>query len=158
MKNSIIIGLVAIVLLGGIWYVGRGAQMNNSNTNETANISQSMDTNTDGFKVEDVVVGTGDEAKAGDLVAVNYTGTLDNGTKFDSSYDHGNPIVFQLGSGQVIEGWDKGIAGMKVGGKRRLTIPPSMGYGDRTVGPIPANSILHFETELMGVQHPKAGE
>lgn len=105
----------------------------------------------DELKIEDLVVGSGAEAKAGDEVKVHYSGTLTDGTKFDSSFDRNEPFEFTLGAGQVIEGWDKGFAGMKVGGKRKLTIPASMGYGDREIGPIPANSTLIFEVELLEV-------
>ena len=106
-----------------------------------------------GLVIVDERIGTGAEAKAGDMVSVNYLGTLTNGTKFDSSYDRGEPIEFMLGSGQVIKGWDQGLLGMKVGGKRKLTIPADMAYGDRAVGNlIPANSTLVFEVELVGVK------
>lgn len=106
-----------------------------------------------GLKVEDVTVGTGAEAVVGKMVGVHYTGWLMDGKKFDSSYDHGGPFTFQLGVGQVIKGWDEGVAGMKVGGKRKLTIPPALAYGDRDVGNglIPANSTLMFEVELLAV-------
>lgn len=101
---------------------------------------------------EDVVVGSGDEAVAGKRVSVHYTGTLTDGSKFDSSLDRGKPFEFQLGGGQVIQGWDQGVQGMKVGGKRRLTIPPEMGYGARGFPPvIPANATLVFDIELLGV-------
>ncbi|CAH0048161.1 unnamed protein product [Clonostachys solani] len=94
----------------------------------------------------------GREAKAGDSVSVHYRGTLaSNGEKFDASYDRGRPLSFKLGAGQVIQGWDQGIKGMVVGEKRKLTIPPSLGYGDQKVGPIPAGSTLIFETELMAI-------
>lgn len=107
----------------------------------------------DGLKVEDLTVGTGAEAMAGENVSVHYTGWLTNGTKFDSSYDHGGPFSFPLGAGQVIKGWDEGVAGMKVGGKRRLTIPPELAYGSAEVGGgiIPPNSTLIFEVELLAV-------
>lgn len=105
-----------------------------------------------GLQIQDEVVGTGTEAVAGKKVTVNYTGTLIDGTKFDSSFDHGQPFGFNLGAGEVIAGWDQGVAGMKVGGKRKLTIPPSLGYGSQTVGPIPANSTLVFEVELLSVE------
>jgi FKBP-type peptidyl-prolyl cis-trans isomerase len=101
--------------------------------------------------VVDLVVGTGATAATGDTVTVNYVGTLTNGTKFDSSYDRNQPFTFVLGAGQVIAGWDQGIPGMKVGGKRRLTIPPSLGYGNVAYGPIPANSTLIFEVELVSI-------
>lgn len=101
---------------------------------------------------EDLVVGNGSEAVAGKKVSVHYTGTLTNGSKFDSSLDRGQPFQFQLGAGQVIRGWDQGVAGMKVGGKRRLTIPPELAYGARGFPPvIPPNSTLVFEVELLGV-------
>ena len=100
---------------------------------------------------QDLVVGTGATAATGDTVTVNYVGTLTNGTKFDSSYDRGQPFTFRLGAGQVIAGWDQGVVGMRVGGKRRLTIPPSLGYGGQANGPIPANSTLIFEIELLSI-------
>jgi FKBP-type peptidyl-prolyl cis-trans isomerase len=101
--------------------------------------------------IVDINVGTGATAAAGDTLTVNYVGTLQNGQKFDSSYDRGTPFTFQLGAGAVIAGWDQGIPGMRVGGKRRLTIPPSLGYGNQAVGPIPANSTLIFEVELVSI-------
>ena len=100
---------------------------------------------------QDLVVGTGATAATGDTVTVNYVGTLANGTKFDSSYDRNQPFTFRLGAGQVIAGWDQGVVGMRVGGKRRLTIPPSLGYGSQANGPIPANSTLIFEIELLSI-------
>jgi FKBP-type peptidyl-prolyl cis-trans isomerase FkpA len=105
------------------------------------------------LKIEDVKVGTGDEAAAGKAVTVHYTGWLTSGTKFDSSKDHGQPFTFQLGAGQVIKGWEQGVTGMKVGGVRKLTIPPSLGYGANGAGGvIPPNATLVFEVELLGVQ------
>lgn len=101
--------------------------------------------------VEDLVVGTGATAVIGDTLTVNYVGTLTNGTKFDSSYDRGTPFVFQVGAGRVIAGWDQGVPGMKVGGKRRLTIPPSLAYGSQAVGSIPANSTLLFDVDLVSI-------
>jgi len=105
------------------------------------------------LETEDVVVGKGREAKTGDTVHVQYTGTLMNGKKFDSSYDHGgDPFKFTLGKGEVIKGWDQGVAGMVIGEVRKLTIPPEMGYGARGFPPvIPPNSVLVFEVELLGV-------
>ncbi len=101
--------------------------------------------------IEDLVVGTGATAATGDTVTVHYVGTLTNGQKFDSSYDRGQPFTFRLGSRQVIAGWEQGIPGMRVGGKRRLTIPPALGYGSQANGPIPANSTLIFEVDLVSI-------
>jgi FKBP-type peptidyl-prolyl cis-trans isomerase len=101
--------------------------------------------------IDDLVVGTGATAATGDTVVVHYVGTLTNGTKFDSSYDRGQAFAFRIGAGQVIAGWDQGVPGMKVGGKRRLTIPPSLAYGSQAVGSIPANSTLVFEIELLSI-------
>jgi len=105
------------------------------------------------LKVDDVKVGTGAEATAGKSVTVHYVGTLTDGSKFDSSRDRNQGFTFRLGAGQVIQGWDKGVAGMKVGGVRKLTIPPDMGYGTRGFGSvIPPNSTLIFEVELLDVK------
>jgi FKBP-type peptidyl-prolyl cis-trans isomerase len=104
------------------------------------------------LNIEEMQAGTGDEATAGKKVSVHYTGWLTDGTKFDSSLDRGRPFEFSLGAGQVIKGWDQGVAGMKVGGKRKLTIPPDLGYGDRGAGGvIPPGATLVFEVELLGV-------
>jgi FKBP-type peptidyl-prolyl cis-trans isomerase len=101
----------------------------------------------------DLVVGTGDEAVAGKKVSVHYVGTLLDGSKFDSSRDRDEPFEFGLGRGQVIKGWDEGVAGMRVGGKRKLVIPPEMGYGKRGFPPvIPPDSTLVFEVELLAVR------
>ncbi len=102
--------------------------------------------------VKDEVVGKGAVAKAGDEVEVHYTGTLTDGTKFDSSRDRKETFKFPLGGGRVIKGWDEGVAGMKVGGKRKLTIPPNLGYGSRNMGKIPPNSTLLFDVELIAVK------
>jgi peptidylprolyl isomerase len=110
------------------------------------------DTGKQELKYEDLKVGTGEQARPGDQVEVHYTGWLKDGTKFDSSLDRGKPFPFKLGAGDVIKGWDQGVAGMKVGGKRKLTIPPELAYGNRTRGPIPANSTLVFEVELLKVE------
>jgi hypothetical protein len=104
------------------------------------------------LQIEDIVVGTGAEAATGDTISAHYTGTFANGSKFDSSYDRGTPFSFELGAGNVIAGWDQGILGMKVGGKRKLAIPPSLGYGEAGIpGAIPPNSTLYFEVELVSV-------
>ena len=116
----------------------------------------------DGVKTEsglqywDITEGTGKVAKEGDGVRVHYTGWLTNGKKFDSSVDAGRPFTFVLGNGEVIKGWDEGVAGMKVGGKRQLRIPADLGYGENGTpdGTIPPNSTLIFDVRLLGVQEP----
>ena len=106
-----------------------------------------------GLTIEDLVVGNGDTAAAGQRVSVHYTGWTTDGKKFDSSKDRGQPFMFSLGEGEVIRGWDEGVAGMKVGGKRKLTIPPELGYGSRGAGKvIPPNATLLFEVELLAVR------
>ncbi len=100
---------------------------------------------------EEIKEGTGAEAKAGDKVSVHYVGTLTNGTKFDSSRDRNSPFSFTIGKGEVIQGWDQGIPGMKIGGIRKLTIPPMLAYGETAQGSIPASSTLIFEVELLSI-------
>src|SRR6187431_2870610 len=109
-------------------------------------------TSPSGLQYEDLTVGDGATARAGDRVTVHYTGWLTDGTKFDSSVDRGQPFVFVIGRGQVIAGWDQGVATMKVGDKARLTIPSELGYGARGAGGvIPPNATLIFDVELLGV-------
>ena len=108
----------------------------------------------DGLKYTDLVLGKGARPKTGQTVKVHYVGTLTNGTKFDSSRDRGQPFSFALGEGQVIPGWDEGVATMRVGGRRKLIIPPKLGYGEAGAGggTIPPNATLVFDIELLGVQ------
>ncbi len=106
------------------------------------------------LQIEDIVVGTGVSPTKGQTVMVHYTGWLTDGKKFDSSVDRGTPFEFKIGVGEVIQGWDQGVLTMKIGGKRKLTIPPELAYGSRDVGSglIPANSTLVFEVELLGLK------
>src|SRR4051812_45492440 len=118
----------------------------------------SLTTTPSGLQYKDLEVGTGPEAKKGDQVEVHYTGWLRNGTKFDSSHDHDRPFTFTLGQHKVIPGWDEGVQGMKVGGKRKLLIPPKLGYGEQGSPPkIPPNSELTFEIELLAVYRHVTG-
>jgi FKBP-type peptidyl-prolyl cis-trans isomerase len=121
---------------------------------QTASSTMSTDTETTGqLQIVDTIVGTGEAASAGDTVTVNYVGSLTNGTVFDASANHGSEgFTFPLGAGQVIKGWDQGVAGMRVGGKRHLVIPAALAYGDQAVGNvIPANSTLVFDIELLKI-------
>jgi peptidylprolyl isomerase len=119
---------------------------------EGGGTSAGFTTTRSGLKYKDEVVGKGAEAKPGNTVLVHYTGTLKDGTKFDSSRDRKEPFDFELGAGKVIKGWDEGVAGMKVGGRRTLVIPPALGYGERGAGKsIPPNAELHFDVELVKI-------
>lgn len=109
-------------------------------------------TTSSGLRYIDVSAGEGEAAKSGDTAAVHYTGWLVNGTKFDSSVDRGEPFLFPLGAGRVIRGWDEGVDGMMVGGVRKLIVSPELGYGSRSIGPIPPDSTLIFEVELLGIE------
>ncbi len=142
MKSSYRSSLIAIVVL--TLGVGVGGSMAESNQEVTT---------PSGLKYVDQTVGTGDVAVVGKNVSVHYTGWLENGKKFDSSVDRGQPFSFPLGAGRVIKGWDEGVQGMKVGGKRKLTIPSDLGYGSRGAGGvIPPNATLIFDVELLGVR------
>ena len=109
-------------------------------------------TTSTGLKYVDEVIGTGEKPRLGKTVVVHYTGTLTDGTKFDSSVDRGQPFEFRIGTGSVIRGWDEGILSMQVGGKRKLIVPPDLGYGAQAKNKIPPNSTLIFEVELLGVK------
>ena len=136
--QSLAILLPVLVLALGLWACGGG-----SSPTDTSGSTQ--------LGITEMVVGSGATAATGDTVTVHYLGTFTNGQKFDSSYDRGTPFSFRVGAGQVIQGWDLGVPGMKVGGKRRLTVPPSLGYGSQAYGPIPGNSTLVFEIELLSI-------
>jgi FKBP-type peptidyl-prolyl cis-trans isomerase len=157
-KNIIVFIIIIIIIIGGAYFLWQ----NNSKASEAA-LSQSQNSQSQnnasasydiqGMKVEILKEGTGAAAKAGDKVTVNYTGTLSDGTKFDSSLNPGRtPFQFTLGQNQVIQGWELGVSGMKVGEKRRLTIPPELGYGAQGAnGVIPPNATLTFEIDLLGI-------
>ncbi len=150
-KNTIIAIAIAIVLVGVLFggdLVG-GIFTNTNNDTNTQDTNMKNDTQ---LQVQDLVVGTGDVAVAGKQVTVHYTGLFTSGEKFDSSRDRGTPFAFTLGAGQVIKGWDIGVEGMKVGGKRLLTIPPELAYGPNDYQSIPGNSTLIFEVELLEVK------
>lgn len=140
--RSIAIALVVVLALGAIGYVFW--HKNSSTEAEVKTVS--------GLRYVDLQEGTGPTPKLGQMVTVHYTGTLENGTKFDSSLDRGQPFEFRIGTGQVIRGWDEGLMSMKVGGKRKLIIPPALGYGARAQPNIPANSTLIFNVELLNVK------
>lgn len=121
------------------------------NTNVNMNTAPAPAVSAGGLVIKTVQEGSGPAAQNGDLVSVHYVGTLTDGTKFDSSRDRGTSFSFTLGAREVIQGWDLGVAGMKVGERRMLTIPPELGYGSRGVGPIPPNATLIFDVELLGI-------
>jgi len=150
--NIILAVVICLILAGVLIFISINNKANNkinmdSNNNDTNNVANNTPTNT---------IGEGEIAKAGDVVSMNYTGRLENGTVFDSNVDpkfnHVQPFEFTLGAGQVISGWDKGIVGMKVGEKKTLTIPPEDGYGANGQGPIPPNATLIFDVELLAIK------
>lgn len=156
MKLLLSIALIALVaLVGYVAYLGfTGTPASLPFAGNASSVATSSLNMTNEMQSTDVVVGTGVEAVAGKKVTVEYVGTLTNGTKFDASKDHGKAFTFTLGAGQVIKGWDQGVLGMKVGGKRNLVIPPDLAYGATGTpgGPIPPNATLHFEIELLKVE------
>lgn len=152
-KNFIIaciIGVLSLFIFAYFIFGMGGGPASNTITADTPN--GATPTAAENVKIEDIEEGTGPEVKSGDTVVMHYTGTLTDGTKFDSSVDRNEPFETQIGVGQVIQGWDLGVVGMKVGGKRKLTIPPSLGYGAQATGSIPANSILIFDLELLEIK------
>jgi FKBP-type peptidyl-prolyl cis-trans isomerase len=158
MNKNLIIGLVAvIVLIGGVYYFSQADEVaKTAGGSSTAALSSETNNQTNfdiqGMKIEILQQGTGEAVKNGDKVTVNYVGTLEDGTKFDSSIDRGQPFVFTPGEGSVIKGWELGVVGMKVGEKRKLTIPPEMAYGSQGAGGvIPPNATLTFEIDLLAI-------
>jgi peptidylprolyl isomerase len=151
-KNFIISVIIGILVLVVFAYFIFGLNGSNNSGTPTQPSPQTNAATTEKLQIQDEKIGSGAAVKKGDTVKINYVGTLANGTKFDASADHGGPFVTQIGVGQVIKGWDEGIIGMKVGGKRKLIIPPSLGYGNQATGSIPANSTLIFQVELVGIE------
>ncbi len=151
-KQQNIIGATALIASVAliIWGSGRAT----APVNETVgNLSMETITMNNNLKITDVQVGSGEEAKVGDHVMVHYTGKLDDGSVFDSSVPRGTPFDFKIGEGRVIAGWEQGVPGMKVGGKRVLVIPPELGYGANGYPPvIPPSATLTFEIELLGIK------
>jgi FKBP-type peptidyl-prolyl cis-trans isomerase len=160
---AVIVGIVVVVFFLGARFIMTFTS-NNSNvatvSSATENTNNNMNQNSQATStasatqliIKDTVVGTGAEAKAGDLVTVNYTGKFADGKVFDSSIPRGKPFDFTLGVGMVIPGWDQGVAGMKVGGKRSLVIPSDLAYGPNDYNGIPGGSTLYFDVELVGVK------
>ena len=145
MTKAIVFGVITAMAIAAVLFIalGTGGGGGRSSSGEVTTPS--------GLRYIDEVVGTGQSPKPGQNVTVQYTGTLQDGTKFDSSLDSGQPYKFQIGAGRVIEGWDEGIMTMKVGGKRRLIVPPNLAYGAVGRPKIPPNSTLFFEVELLGI-------
>lgn len=153
-KLIVALAALAVVLLavcGGGSDDGENASEAGSGSDEEATCDQGVVETDSGLKYEILECGDGETAEKGDTVSVHYVGTLADGTKFDSSRDRGEPFSFPLGAGQVIQGWDEGVAGMQIGETRKLTIPPELGYGPQGTGPIPPNATLIFEVELLDI-------
>ncbi|MDB5194165.1 MAG: FKBP-type peptidyl-prolyl cis-trans isomerase [Parcubacteria group bacterium] len=149
-QNEYIAVAIGIAVIGFLLFGSSFWGLFTSSDSITATTT-TMNIPASGVHTEDIVIGTGATAVPGDTVTVNYVGTLTDGKVFDSSYDRKQPLSFVLGAGQVIRGWDEGFKGMRVGGKRRLIIAPDYGYGNQNIGPIPANSTLVFDVELLDV-------
>jgi FKBP-type peptidyl-prolyl cis-trans isomerase len=150
MKKIVLIVVILIIATSVFYFLSNKGK--EPKFEENKNIIPTNNVQTiNSMKIETLKQGTGEGAKNGDRVIVHYTGTLENGTKFDSSLDRNQPFSFTLGTGQVIQGWDLGVLGMKINEKRKLTIPPELGYGSTGIGPIPPNATLIFEVELLGI-------
>ncbi len=141
----------AQVVKSGVVVVGDGINVNSERAEALLDASDKRG-NIKKLVIDDIVIGTGAEVTKGDTVSVHYIGTLQNGQEFDNSKKRGEPLSFTVGAGRVIQGWEEGLLGMKVGGQRILVIPPELAYGDRAVGPIPANSTLVFAIELVAIE------
>lgn len=156
MQKKLFVGIVVLVIAGIIYSIVSGKKEEKVQQSDQPSQSTSVSSDASpsaGLKIEDLKEGTGSAVKSGDTITINYSGTLLNGTKFDSSYDRGQPFQTQIGVGRVIKGWDEGVIGMKVGGKRKLTIPPDLGYGAQGAGSvIPPNATLIFELELLEIK------
>lgn len=161
-RNEIIAVAVALALVGVIFFWGKGFMNkinpndNNKMQNENTIAGVPEEANNKMDNTNSIKNDAGEVAKDGDLVSIHYTGALQNGVKFDSSLDRGQPFEFTLGRGEVIKGFDNGIRGMKVGEKKRIVIKPEDGYGTQAVGSIPPNSTLIFDVELLGVKSAPA--
>ena len=151
-SKKIIYTIIIVAIIGALAYYGFRSKSQTTNTNP----STPMTTLDNGLQYSITQEGTGQAVKNGDIAVVNYTGKLSDGTVFDSNilpeFHHVSPFEFQLGAGMVIQGWDLGVAGMKVGEKRTLVIPAALAYGPRAIGSIPANSTLTFDVELTGIK------
>ena len=148
--KQLIFALIVLGLFGAVLYYAFVMSVPQQEQ-QVLNITENR--NIQELQIEDIEVGTGDEAQNGAIVSVHYTGTLEDGTVFDSSRTRGAPFQFTLGQGQVIKGWDQGVLGMKIGGRRKLTIPSFLAYGDSGIpGTIPGKSTLIFEIELLDVE------
>jgi len=150
-KNTILLIIIILVILAALYMVMSPSSLMAPSGESYENNTSTIKT-MDQVKIETLKEGTGEVSKNGDVLTVHYTGTLEDGTKFDSSVDRGDPFVFTIGQGYVIQGWEQGMLGMKVGEKRRLTIPSSLGYGANGVpGAIPGNATLIFEVEMLKI-------
>ena len=146
--------VIVVALVGAFVWAQRASKSTPHSSSAPTKVTGAPTRTADGLEYWDIKLGSGSRAIPGDIVQVQYTGWLANGKKFDSSLDSGEPFTFQLGHGDVIKGWDEGIQGMRVGGKRQLRVPPALGYGSEGAGggAIPPNATLIFDVELLGTR------